>query len=122
TDPLLAGKAATTSKYSPPHNPGSPDITVDPALVANPVGQSGLPEQLIELSPTPFWNAHAYPDDPFFDVRRFTAFSRRSDTDRPKERVGQFERVGFRDVETIEQPVPDEIKIRRHGGPCFSFK
>ncbi len=69
-DPPLASESAPASKHGPPHNPRSPDIAEHPALVTDPVGQSRLAEQLIELGPMLFGHAVADAGDPFFDVRR----------------------------------------------------
>src|SRR5258708_2785493 len=51
-----------------------------------------------------------------FDVRGLEPVPGDSDADRPEQYIGQLERVRVRNVETVDEAVPDEIEIRRGGG------
>ena len=48
-DPAPGGKTTTGGQHGPPHQARGPDVAVDPALVAKPVGEPGLAQKLVEL-------------------------------------------------------------------------
>ena len=111
----LARQSPAASQDRPSHQPRRPDVAVDAALVAEPVGQPGLSEQLVELGPVLLGNLAAHVGDALIDVRDLGAPSRDGDPNRPKERVGQLERRRLGDVEAVQGPVSDQVEIAGHG-------
>ena len=109
----FAGQPAAGRERRPAHEPGGPDVAEHPALVADRVGQPGLLEQLVELGAMLFGHLAAHAGDLLFDVRRVRARPGNGGTDGAAQRVRQLERVGVRDVEAVEEPVPDEVEIAR---------
>ncbi len=53
--------------------------------------------------------------DARFDVRRLDPAACDRGADRPQQHVGQLERGGLGDVETVEKAVADEIEVGVHG-------
>ena len=49
-----------------------------------------------------------------YDVGGRAALRRHRDPHRPEQRVGHLERRRLRDVEAVEEPVPDEVEVARH--------
>ena len=115
-DPPLTGESATAREHGPPHEPRGPDVAEHPALVADRVGQTSLVEQLVERGPMLLGHLAARRRS---GLRRPTSTTppRNGGTNGAAQRVRQLEREGVRDVEAVEEPVPDEVEIRGHGDP-----
>ena len=103
-------------EHGPAHQPRRPDVAEHAALVAEPVGQPGLAEQLVELAAMLLGDLAA-------DARRSAPRRRTSsasppadrDADRAQQHVGQLERARPADVEAVEQPVADEVEVAGDG-------
>ena len=113
-EPACGGEPAAGGQRGAAHDPGRPDVAVDAALVADLVGQPRLVEQLVELRPMLLGHLARGPPA----TRSSTSASAgRSpamrDADGPQQRVGQLERVATGDVEAVEQPVADQVQVRR---------
>ena len=115
-DPSLGGEPAAACQRGPPHEPGGPDVAEYPALVADRIGQPGLFEQLVELGSMLARAPSRGPlailasvSDAFAAVPSTATRMARSSASG----ISSAKRV--RDVEAVEQPVADQVEIRRHG-------
>jgi hypothetical protein len=113
-NPSLAGEPAARRERRPAHQSRGPDVAEDAPLVANRVGKPSLLEQLVEGGAMRLRHTPADVGDLVLDVRSAGAAARDRGPNRTAQRVGKLEREGIRDVEAVEQPVPDQIEIGRH--------
>ena len=105
-----------------PHQPGRPDVSVDTALVAHRVADTGLLEQGVVLLAMLLGNVTANLGHLLIEVRGAVRLVDRG-PDGAQEHVGQLERAVVRDVEPVEQSVADEVEVvaqRLTGGAGFS--
>ena len=114
SNPSLGGEPAPAGEHGAAHQPGGPDVAEDTALVADPVRQPRLPEQLVELRPMLFGNLARTSAMRFSTSELLHVSLAHRDTDRAQQHVGQLERAGLDDVEAVEQPVADEIEVAGH--------
>src|SRR4051794_13165118 len=95
----------------PAHEARGPDVAEDAALVANPVGQNRLLEQLVELAAMLLRDPLAHGLDRIGAVLLHPLARPDSDADGPQQRIRQLECVAARNVEPVEQAIPDEVEI-----------
>jgi hypothetical protein len=104
------------------HQPGRPDVSVDTALVAHRVPDPGLLEQCVVVLAMLLRHVAAGVGNLLVEVRCRSCLVDRG-SDRAQEHVGQLECAVVRDVESVEQSVPDEVEVvveRLSGGAGFS--
>ena len=94
-----------------PHETGRPDVAEHAALVAQPVHEAGLAEQLVELGPVLLGHLRADLGRELGHVGALEVAAFDRDPDRPQQRVGQLERAGLGDVEAVEQAVADQVEV-----------
>ena len=80
-----ARNATACGEHSPAHQSRRPDVTVDSPFVPEPVGQSGLPEELVELVPVLCWDLVADICDPLLHTRGILISSPKGSPDRPEQ-------------------------------------
>ena len=114
--PLPASRRPPLERGAP-HDPGGPDVAVDAALVAEPVHQPRLAQQLVELRSMLLGHLRTDLGDPLVGVRRRRAACLDRGADRPDQDVRQLQRIAPADVEPVEQAVSDEVEVR---GGCRS--
>ena len=80
--------------------------------------------RLVELGAMLLGHPVADVRDPCLDIRvRLLRHALlHGDTDGPEKRVRHLEGVAARDVEAVEQPVSDQIEIRRRGRPRLALE
>ena len=108
------GDAAPALEHRPAHQAGRPDVAEDAALVAQPVGQPCLAEQLVELGPMLLGHLAADVGDRRLDVGALEVPSGHGDPDRAHQRVRHRKRVGLGDVEPVQQAVSDQVEVPGH--------
>ena len=110
-DPSGCQSPAAPRERGASHDARRPDVAVDPALVADAVGQPGFFQQLVELGSVPVGHLPAYVGDLVLDVTTAGAGTRHRGVDRTQERVGHLDGGSAADVEPVEQPVPGEREV-----------
>ena len=113
-DPALVLEAAAGRERGPAHDAGRPDVAEHAPFVAEAVHQTRFAEQLVELRAVLVGYLPADVGNARVDVRGVAFPAVDGQTDRAQQRVGQLERIAPGDIETVEQPTPDEVEIVGH--------
>ena len=114
-DPARALEAAAGRERGTAHDAGRPDVAEHAPFVAEAVHQTRFADQLVELRAVLVGYLPADVGNARVDLRAAVAFPAvDGQTDRAQQRVGQLERIAPGDIETVEQPTPDEVEIVGH--------
>ena len=116
-DPTRGGEPAAAGQHGAPGDARGPDVAEDAALVADPVHQQRLGDQLVELGSVLLGDLLADLGDAGIRVGGLSTLTLHRGAHRPQEHIGQLEGVATGDVEAVEEPVPHEVEVARHRGP-----
>jgi hypothetical protein len=91
-----------------------PDPSDTSELIAQPVGQAGLAQQLVELGPMLLRHLIADVGDRRVDIGALEIPPGHGDPDRPHQRVRHRKCVRLGDIEPVQQAISDQIEVPGH--------